>query len=324
MITIFLTILISINLIFLTYGRLRVYYILILSYKKNNYKITNKTKQASIVKIGDDDQIQKDYLDESKKGFSQLAKRFFRYLFKWTLVIIVVVLFLAVLLIIFGIITSKIWVTILLAINTNFVYAAIFLIGIETVFFFMGYGTHKALSIDSSVTKRALIMDTMQFSMLSILLYFAAFGYPLNVLDIVQVPFQWDIVFNNLASILLPMIFFSIIIINLLSVTIRVNNMLTKDREKHKLIRLHQLLFIFIASCFIGILYITDIDLSFMNDLERSMYLQTLEVVKWIVTSVFIPLFLYTLSNLKSKKSEKVVDYRRKHLHLKKGRNRFK
>lgn len=91
-------------------------------------------------------------------------------------------------LLIFGIITSKIWVTILLAINTNFVYAAIFLIGIETVFFFMGYGTHKALSIDSSATKRALIMDTMQFSMLSILLYFAAFGYPLNVVDIVQVP----------------------------------------------------------------------------------------------------------------------------------------
>lgn len=30
-----------------------------------------------------------------------------------------------------------------------------------------------------------------------------------------------------------------------------------------------------------------------MNDLERSMYLQTLEVVKWIVTSVFIPLFIY-------------------------------
>lgn len=71
----------------------------------------------------------------------------------------------------------------------------------------MGYGPHKALSIDSSVTKRALIMDTMQFSMLSILLYFEAFGYPLNVLDIVQVPFQWDIVLNNLVSILLPMIF---------------------------------------------------------------------------------------------------------------------
>ena len=113
----------------------------------------------------------------------------------------------ALVLLIFGIITSKIWVTILLAINTNFVYAAIFLIGIETVFFFMGYGPHKALSIDSSVTKRALIMDTMQFSMLSILLYFEAFGYPLNVLDIVQVPFQWDIVLNNLVSILLPMIF---------------------------------------------------------------------------------------------------------------------
>lgn len=92
---------------------------------------------------------------------------------------------------------------------------------------------------------------------------------------------------------------------------IRVNNLFTKNKEKQKIIRLHQLLFIFIASCFIGILYITDIDLGFMSDLERSMYFQTLEVVKWIVTSVFIPLFLYTLNNLKSKKTVSVVDYRR-------------
>ena len=56
-----------------------------------------------------------------------------------------------------------------------------------------------------------------------------------------------------------------------------------------------------------------------MNDLERSMYLQTLEVVKWIVTSVFIPLFLYTLSNLKKEKLVSVVDYRRNHMHLKKS-----
>jgi hypothetical protein len=229
-----------------------------LSYIKNFDKINNKTKQTSINILGGEVQKQEDHLDEPKKGILELTKKVIKFLLKCILIIIVVVIVLALVLLIFGIITSKIWVTILLAINANFVYAAIFLIGIETVLFFIGYGTHKALGIESSVTKRALIMDTMQFSMLSILLYFAAFGYPLNVVDIVQVPFQWDIVFNNLASILLPMIFFSIIIINLLSVMIRVNNMLTKDRDKHKLIRLHQLLFIFIASCFIGILYIMD------------------------------------------------------------------
>lgn len=322
MITILLTILLSINLIFLSYGRLRVYYAFTLSYIKNFDKINNKTKQTSINILGGEVQKQEDHLDEPKKGILQLTKKVIKFLLKWILIIIVVVIVLALVLLIFGIITSKIWVTILLAINTNFVYAAIFLIGIETVFFFMGYGTHKALSIDSSVTKRALIMDTMQFSMLSILLYFAAFGYPLNIIDIVQVPFQWDIVFNNLASILLPMIFFSIIIINLLTVMIRVNNMFIKDRDKHKLIRLHQLLFIFIASCFIGILYITDIDLSFMSDIERSMYLQTLEVVKWIVTSVFIPLFLYTLNNLK-KNQDTNVDIRARH-RLKKYRKRLR
>lgn len=311
MITILLTILLSINLIFLSYGRLRVYFASAMNCIKNFDKINNKTKQASINILGGEVQKQEDHLDEPKKEILQPTRKVIKFLLKWILVIIVVVIVLALVLLIFGIITSKIWVTILLAINTNFVYAAIFLIGIETVFFFLGYGTHKALSIDSTVTKRALIMDTMNFSMLTILLYFAAFGYPLNVVDIVQTPFQWNIVFNNLVSILLPMIFFSIIIINLFSVMIRVNNLFTKNKEKQKIIRLHQLLFIFIASCFIGILYITDIDLGFMSDLERSMYFQTLEVVKWIVTSVFIPLFLYTLNNLKSKKTISVVDYRR-------------
>jgi len=142
-------------------------------------------------------------------------------------------------------------------------------------------------------------MDAIQFSMLALLLYFAAFGYPIFVIDMVRIPFLWNITFNNILSILFPMFFFSIIVINLLAVAYRLKNAFTKNRNRHKLIRIHQLLFIFIASCYIGILYITDIDLSFMNDLERMMYLQTLEVAKWIITSVFIPLFLYTLNNFK-------------------------
>lgn len=198
MITILLTILLSINLIFLSYGRLRVYYASAMNCIKNFDKINNKTKQASINILGGEVQKQEDHLDEPKKEILQPTRKVIKFLLKWILVIIVVVIVLALVLLIFGIITSKIWVTILLAINTNFVYAAIFLIGIETVFFFLRYGTHKALSIDSTVTKRALIMDTMNFSMLTILLYFAAFGYPLNVVDIVQTPFQWNIVFNNL------------------------------------------------------------------------------------------------------------------------------
>jgi len=309
-----LVVLLSVNLIFLTYGKLRVYWVFGKN-MYNNYKKTSTHASSKTHEMGteQDQVIDNNPVKKNESGFFQWIKNAILFLLKWLLIIIAFALIIAFLLVVIGIVTSKIWGTILLAIYTNFVYAAAFLIGINLLFFFLGYGAHKAIKIDKTVTQRALIMDTMQFSMLSILLYFTAFGYPINVHDIVVVPFHWNIVFNNLASISLPMLFFSLITINSLSVIFRIRNMMTKDRNKHKLIRIHQLLFILIASCFIGIVYLTDIDLSFMNDLERTMYLQTLEVVKWIVTSAFIPLFIYTLNNFKKTKSTKKVNYGRRH-----------
>ena len=90
-----------------------------MSYIKNFDKINNKTKQTSINILGGEVQKQEDHLDEPKKGILQLTKKVIKFLLKWILIIIVVVIVLALVLLIFGIITSKIWVTILLAINTN-------------------------------------------------------------------------------------------------------------------------------------------------------------------------------------------------------------
>ncbi len=136
--------------------------------------------------------------------------------------------------------------------------------------------------------------------MLSLLIFLAAFGYPLDVDSMIVIPFEWNITLNNLLSIVIPMLFYALLITNIFALVIHFKNIFTKDVNKHRIIRLHQLLFIFIASCFFRILYITDTDLSFMTELERTMYLQTLEVVKRIITSVFIPLFLYTLNNFKN------------------------
>lgn len=226
-------------------------------------------------------------------------KKTISFIAKWLLITIVALFVIIIVLITLGIATSSIWGTILLAIYKNFVYATTFLIGVRLFFFFIGLAMHKMLKIDNSVTKRVLIMDTIQFSMLTLLLYFAAFGFPIKIIDMVTIPYEWDITFNNLLSIMFPMVFFSIVTVNIMAVLFRLKNGLTKDRNRHKIIRLHQLLFIFIASCFIGIIYITDINFSFMNELELTMYLQTLEVVKWIVTSAFIPLFIYSLNNFK-------------------------
>ena len=59
-----------------------------------------------------------------------------------------------------------------------------------------------------------------------------------------------------------------------------------------------------------------------MNEIERTMYLQTLEVVKWVVTSVFIPLFIYMLNNHKNAKDKnKMISNNRNH-HFKRLRKK--
>lgn len=220
--------------------------------------------------------------------------------------IILIGLGLAIIVISIGIPTASIWGTILIAIYFELLYAILFLFAMRLINFLLGLGMLKLAKVDKKRTQRILIMDAIQFTMLSLLIFLAAFGYPLDVYSMIVIPFEWDITLNNLLSIVIPMLFYALLITNLFALTVRFKNIFTKDVNKHRIIRLHQLLFIFIASCFFGILYITDIDLSFMSELERAMYLQTLEVVKWIITSVFIPLFIYTLNNFK-KTTNKVV-----------------
>lgn len=321
MINTFLITLLSISLLLLSYGKVKVYYVFIVNFVKNLKE--SKEKSNNPMKLIETDENDKtDITDEVNKGLFQKIKRVVFNIIKVLLLLIVASLLFAVAIAIFGVVTSKVWVTILLAIYTNFVYTASFLIAINLLFFLIGLGIHKKMKIDDRVTKRALIMDTMQFSMLSLLLYFAAFGYPINIVDIVQVPFHWNITFNNLASILLPTLFFSLITVNILSIVVRMKNIFTKDIDKQWIIRLDQIFFIFITSCFIGIIYITDIDLSFMNEIERTMYLQTLEVVKWVVTSVFIPLFIYMLNNHKNAKDKnKMISNNRNH-HFKRLRKK--
>lgn len=305
MLNIGLIVLLSVDLILLTYGKFRFYYVAIkkmISTLQENLKKQRESK-PEVSDILNVEHQEENVVQESIKKNDSWIKKILAFSLKVLVFIIGVSFALVIFLITIGITTSSIWGTILLAIYTNFIYAAVYLIGIKLFFFLVGFGTHKVFKVDKSVTQRVLIMDTIQFSMLALLLYFAAFGFPIQVLDMVIIPYTWGISFNNLASIMVPMIFFSLIVVNVLAVTYRIKNVFTKNRNKHKLFRLHQLLFIFIASCFLGILYITDINLSFMDEVRRTMYLQTLEVVKWIITSVFIPLFMFTLNNFKISKS---------------------
>jgi len=198
-----------------------------------------------------------------------------------------------------GIPTASIWGTIWLGSSVGMIWAVAFLIGLNSIYLFLGLWMLTASKVKIKSIKRVLIMDVIKFSMLLLTLYFVGFNFDLSIQNLTNTPYQWEVTLNNLASIFLPMIFYAILFTNIFALGVRFKNIFTKNRESHSIIRLHQIMFIFISACYIGILLIMDIDFSFMTESGRDLYFETLEVIKWIVTSVFIPLFIYTLNNFK-------------------------
>jgi hypothetical protein len=313
MLNIGLIVLISIDFMLLFIGKIIFY---LHAFKVFSFKDFIQKIQSAIPDKNKNEEQEEDLtdnaieVDEKKRHLLQKVWHSFLqgllFILKLTGAIVAIGLGLAIIVISIGIPTASIWGTILIAIYFELLYAVLFLFATRLINFFLGLWMLKLAKVDKKRTQRILIMDAIQFSMICLLIFLAAYGYPLDVYSMIVIPFEWNITLNNLLSIVIPMLFYALLITNIFALIIRFKNIITKDVNKHRIIRLHQLLFIFIASCFFGILYITDINLSFMTDLERTMYLQTLEVVKWIITSVFIPLFIYTLNNFK-KTTNKVV-----------------
>jgi hypothetical protein len=305
-----LIVLISIDFLLLSIGKV-IFYLhafKVFSFKEFFNRIQAATEKKPVVDSAKNTVIENIVVEEAKKTFFQNAWqtiwRTIRFVFKWTCVAILVGLILAIAILILGVSTAGIWGTLLIAINIDVLYAVLFLFAMRLINFLLGLWIFKLAKVDKNRTQRVLVMDTIQFTMLGLLVFLAAFGYPFDVNNMIVIPFEWNIILNNLLSITIPMVFFALVITNILALFVRFKNILTKDVNKHMVIRLHQILFIFIASCFFGILYLTDIDFSFMGEMERTMYLHTLEVVKWIITSAFIPMFLYTLNNFKKTKTQ--------------------
>jgi hypothetical protein len=89
---------------------------------------------------------------------------------------------------------------------------------------------HKKIGVTKKQTQKVLIIDAIQFSILALLLYLAAFGYPIVVNNLIILPFQWDIVLNNFVSIILPTLFYALIITIIFALIIRFRDMIIKDK----------------------------------------------------------------------------------------------
>lgn len=313
----FLIILLSVDFLLLFIGKIKLY---MRVYKVVSLKdLINRINNA-LPENKNEDKKKIEWKDKSIWGKMLSVLLFpFKLVFRLVVALFMIGLGLAVGL---GIPTASIWGTIWLGSSVGMIWAVAFLIGLNSIYLFLGLWMLTASKVKINSIKRVLIMDVIKFSMLLLTLYFVGFDFDLGIQNLTNTPYKWEVTLNNLASIFLPMIFYAILLTNIFALGVRVKNIFTKNREKHSIIRLHQMMFIFISACYIGILFITDIDFSFMTETGRIMYFETLDVVKWIVTSVFIPLFIYTLNNFK-KEIVELKRSRRDLYHLKRNRRRI-
>lgn len=92
--------------------------------------------------------------------------------------------------------------------------------------------------------------------------------------------------FNNTFTILFPIILLSSLILNLY---LYIQDLRIKFiKNSIWIVKRKDLILIFIISSFVGLLYITEIDTSFINDVEK--FNKTQDILTMLLTAILIPL----------------------------------
>jgi hypothetical protein len=121
-----------------------------------------------------------------------------------------------------------------------------------------------------------------------------------SLLQMIEYIYGMNSLFNNALTVIYPAIFFSIVITNIFLIFKRIKVILNKDLSKYKPTTFKQILATFIASSFIGLFYLNELDLSFVTDMDSVTEARNLFLV--IITAVFLPTFFSILQDEKQKK----------------------
>lgn len=122
------------------------------------------------------------------------------------------------------------------------------------------------------------------------LIYFLGEG---NLMRMMEFIYSNAYFFNNTFTILFPIILLSSLILNLY---LYIQDLRIKFiKNSIWIVKRKDLILIFIISSFVGILYITEIDRSFINDVEKFYKIQ--DIIMVFLTAILIPLVFNKINN---------------------------
>jgi hypothetical protein len=141
-----------------------------------------------------------------------------------------------------------------------------------------------------------------------LLLIVVYFGWKANFQESMIKIYENFNVFNYLFVVLYPVLIIGIVITNIYAL---LNGMLlfSKNQPMNKEWRtsLKDILLIFVISSFIGIIYLSDNNLTFVSQSDMEFIAKNIEIVKIFLTAIFIPLLFDKIVSIQ-KEGKKVTD----------------
>ena len=202
----------------------------------------------------------------------------------------IVFILLAVLAIVVG--TSIVWIPLIIWIRHGFHSAyfsvAILMIALSGVgFMVLIKNKLKGYTITEGVIiKEVIIVSTIIYGVILVI-----FGFNFTIYEVMEATYLKAAFFRNTFTILVPILSVSSVITNVYLILNGIFDFITiKTKDTVWRTKMIDLILIFIAASFLGILYITETNFLFITAEEFPSFLETLSVFKILLSSILIPL----------------------------------
>lgn len=247
-------------------------YYLIKMLKTGSLKKFIKAADASLTKSGSSESIRKIH------DLSIIPKII--------VIVVLLIIFIPIFVILMAILTFFIWIPIIVGLLNGWQLGILTFIGcsaVISIIWSMLISAKKDKIQDAEAAVVREFMFLLSFIQLGVISYFYQ---NMNVNNSMQFIYENVVYFKNTFSILYPILFFGMIATNLYLI-FHLFRIKFKKNNKWK-IRRTDVMLIFVASSFIGLLFISENTLSFITDVES--FNDSKDIIKVFLTAILIPL----------------------------------
>lgn len=201
-------------------------------------------------------------------------------------IVVLLIIFIPIFAVLIAIPTFFIWIPILVGVLKGWQLGILTFIGCSFIISviwstFISLKREKIHDGEAAVVREFIFL--LFFIQLGVIAYF---HQNMNVIHSMQFIYENITFFNNTFSILYPILFFGMIATNIYLVFHFFRIKFKKNKEWK--IRRTDVMLIFVASSFIGLLFISESDSSFITDIDA--FNSTKDIVKVFLTAILIPL----------------------------------